>query len=294
MSIKLLHIFVTVYKEGSITVAAKRLNLSQPAVSAAIKELETRYQVALFERVGRGIQRTSASHQLYEYASHITALYTEMDSEFQERKNNRSFRVGTSISIGTCLLPPLLKSYLDTYQTPMPYVKIDSSDLIEKMVLSNSLDFAVIEGCIHSDQILSEPLLKDHLVLVCGRDHYLAKHRTVRIDDIRHENFLLREKNSGTREQAESTLLLNDFLLHPTMESTSTTAIIHGVMEGLGLSILPERMLTEYFRKHLLVKLQIEGIEFSRDYRIVYHQNKYLSPEVTQFMDFLKQNIDHF
>ena len=94
MSIKTLIIFVTVYKEESITAAARKLNLTQPAVSAAIKELESRYSVRLFERMGRGIQKTPASHHLYEFASHITSLYQEMDRDFKKQVSSSPLRIG--------------------------------------------------------------------------------------------------------------------------------------------------------------------------------------------------------
>ncbi|MEY8353619.1 LysR family transcriptional regulator [Lachnospiraceae bacterium 54-53] len=288
MSIKTLIIFVTVYKEESITVAAKKLNLSQPAVSAAIKELENHYSVRLFERMGRGIQKTNEAHHLYEFASHITALYLEMDKDFKKQERTTPLRIGSSISIGTCLMPGYIKNYIGTFHVPMPYIKIDSSDIIEKMVLENNLDLALIEGSIHSDKILAEPFTRDKLILVCSPLHPLTSKKVVTLDDLREEHFLLREKNSGTRELAQSTLMLKDFALKPSMESTSTTAIIHAVIANLGISILPERMLTEYLSSGKLVSLKIRGIEFLREYHIIYHQNKYLNPEIINFIEFIK------
>lgn len=288
MSIKSLIIFVTVYKEESVTAAAKKLELSQPAVSAAIKELENRYHVRLFERMGRGIQKTNEAHHLYEYASHITALYQEMDSDFKKQKRPSPLRIGSSISIGTCLMPGYIKKYMETFHAPMPYIKIDSSDIIEKMLLENNLDLALIEGSIHSDKIMAEPFTKDRLVLVCSPLHPLASKGMVALEDLREEPFLLREKNSGTRELAESTLMVRDFVLKPVLESTSTTAIINGVMANLGISILPERMLTEPIGKGSLIPLKIKGIEFKREYSIIYHQNKFLNPDIINFIELIK------
>lgn len=288
MSIKTLIIFVTVYKEESITAAARKLNLTQPAVSAAIKELESRYSVRLFERMGRGIQKTPASHHLYEFASHITSLYQEMDRDFKKQVSSSPLRIGSSIGIGSRLMPGYIKDYIGAFRVPMPYIKIDSSDIIEKMVLENTLDLALIEGCIHSDKLLAEPFIKDRLILVCSPLNPLAAKKVVTLQDLREENFLLREKNSGTRELAESTLLLHDFIINPVLESSSTTAIIHAVMAGLGISILPERMVAEYVKTGVLVPLEIRGIEFVRECHIIYHQNKYLNSDIINFMEFIK------
>lgn len=288
MSYKLLQIFVTVYRENSISAAAKKLNITQPAVSSAIRELEHRYSVQLFIRTGRGVQKTEDACHLYEYAAHITSLYQEMDQDFTDQGFRFRLRLGSSISIGTCLLPGYIKGYMEQRHAVMPYMKIDSSDIIEKMVLENSLDLALIEGNIHSDKLLSEPLFKDRLILVCSNAHPLASIGTARPEDIRNENFLLREKNSGTRDLAESALLLHGISISPVMESTSTTAIINAVSANLGISILPQRMLTEHLKKKKLAAVRIEGIEFLREYHIIYHQNKYLNPEIMRFLDFLR------
>ena len=291
MSFKILLIFVNVYREESITATAKKLGISQPAVSAAIKELENHFGMQLFVRIGRGIRRTPNAEHLYEYASHIVSLYQEMNRSFADGTKNIPLRIGSSISIGTCLLPTCIRMYVKDLGMPMPYIKIDSSDIIEQMVLDNQLDFAFIEGAIHSDRILSEALLKDRLILVCGREHPLARKQTITLDDIREECFLLREKNSGTRELAESALLLHDFTLKPAWESTSTTAIIQAVIQNLGISILPARMLTSYLEEGTLVELHLSGILFLREYNLIYHQNKYLNEELTQALDFFKNTI---
>ncbi len=291
MSIKLLLIFVTVYKEGSITLAAKKLKLSQPAVSAAIRELENRYSIQLFERNGRGIQKTSAAYHLYEYASHIAALYTEMDHEFLNQRKNTHLKIGSSICIGECLMPKYIKDYTDKYHAPMPYLRIDCSEILEKMVIDNFLDFALIEGWVHSDKLLVEPFIKDHLILICSPLHPLASKDLVTLEDLEEEHFLLREKNCSSREFVESALILHGFILKASWESTSTTAIINAVKVNLGISILPERMLTEYINNKSIAKLQLKDIDFIREYNIIYHQNKYLNSDIINFIDLVKMNI---
>lgn len=291
MSIKHLIIFVRVYKEESITIAANKLGIAQPAVSLAIKELEAYYSVKLFEKAGRGIRKTEASHHFYEYALHITSLYSEMDNEFKNFNSNERLRIGGSISVGTCFMPNYIKSFIRKYNTQMPYVKIDSSDIIEQMILDNRLDIAITEGNIHSDKILSEPLIKDNLILVCSRFNTLATMAVVTLDDIKDENFLLRERNSGTRELVDGALLLHDFIINPLWESSSTNSLINAVISDIGISILPERMLTSQLQKRQLIKVNLQGVEFNRQYNIIYHQNKFITPTLNNFINFIKENM---
>jgi DNA-binding transcriptional LysR family regulator len=291
MTLKTLQIFVTVYREGSITGAACRLGITQPAVSSAIRELEHHFAVKLFQRSGRSIAKTPNADTLYDYASHITALYSDMNHAFRDADAGIPLRIGSSISIGTCILPRCIRAYIDHTHSPMPYVKIDSSDIIVRMIEENQLDYALIEGSTHSGRILSEPLITDRLIPVCSPDHPLASRKQLRLDDLREENFLLREKNSGTRQLAESVLAQHSFVLTPAWESTSTTAIMEAVSLNLGISILPARMLTAALAEGSLRELSLPGIRFQRQYSVIYHQNKYLTRRITDAIDFFKQYI---
>lgn len=291
MSIKTLMIFVTVYKEESITAAANKLNISQPAVSLAIRELENEYSIQLFERVGRGIQKTSAARHLYEFASHITSLYMEMDLEFKKQNQTTPLRIGFSSTIGACLMPELIHCFTKDSHIPMPYIKVDTSEKIETAILENQLDLALTEGVSSSDKILTEPFAKEQLVLVCSPSHPFAQKENLTLEDLREERFLLRENGSQTRKLAEAAFHLHDFILRPVLESTSNEAIIWGVHTNLGIAILPERQVVEYLEKGSLHALHLKEIKLWREYQIIYHQNKYLNPEMLRFMELVKSKF---
>nr|WP_288829609.1 LysR family transcriptional regulator [uncultured Clostridium sp.] len=292
MSIKTLMIFVTVYKEESITAAANKLNISQPAVSLAIRELENEYSIRLFERAGRGIQKTSAARHLYEFASHITSLYQEMDSEFKKQDQTTPLRIGFSSTIGACLMPDIIHCFTESGQVPMPYIKVDTSDRIETAILENQLDLALTEGVSSSDKMLTEPFAKEQLILVCSPSHPLAQKAKITLEDLKEERFLLREKGSQTRKLAESAFHLHDFILRPVLESTSIEAIIWGAYTNLGIAILPEHQVSGYLEKGTLFALHLQGVELKREYQIIYHQNKYLNPVMLHFMELVKQKTN--
>lgn len=284
MTLKHLRIFVMVYQESSVTKAAERLSITQPAASLAIKELEQYYEIKLFERYGRSIRSTEAGKELYEYASRLVGLYEEMDYEIKNWNKMGKLRIGSSISIGVCLMPEYMKKFSKLFPDANIGVTIDSSDVIEKMILENKLDFALIEGNIHSNKIIKTKFLNDELLPICGRFHAFAQKKDpVTITELKSQKFLLREPNSGTRELVESTFAMKDFYVHPIWESTSTAALLNGVIAEIGISILPKRMLEEQIRHHQVIPFQIEGIDFKRQYSIIYHENKYISPLMQEF-----------
>lgn len=292
MTIKHIRIFVTVYQEESITRAAEQLGMTQPATSLAIRELETYYQTKLFERSGRGIRITPAGQQLYTNAARLLSLYNEMDQEMKNWNTSGKLRIGSSISIGSCIMPQLISRFSKKYPELEVYVKVDSSDVIEQNVLENKLDFALIEGAVHSDKLKSIVFLDDELIPICSRFHPLAGADDVEPEELKNEHFLMREPNSGTRQLADSNLALKSLHIEPLWESTSTSALINAVSAGLGISILPKRMLEKQLRMHQVFHFSIKGLDLKRHYSLIYHENKFISPTMQNFFDMTMQLQD--
>ncbi len=288
MTLRHLTIFATVCKENSITLAAKKLYISQPAVSSAIKELETYYHMPFFERISKKIYLTDVGKTVYEYALHILSLFEELGNTIKSEHNSGTIKIGSSITIGTHLMPGYIKGFADQYPNIQTQVTIDSSDIIEDMILKNELDFALIEGIVHSENIISEDFIKDELIVICNENHPLLQKVIVTIKDLADQKFLMREKNSGTRELAESILSLHNISIKPIWESTSTEAILLGVSAGLGISILPLRLAQDYLDRKLVSRLEIDCLTFERQYHIIYHKNKYLTAAAKDFIEFVK------
>ena len=289
MTLKHIKIFVTVFQEKSITRAARQLSMAQPAVSLAIRELESYYDTKLFERSGRGIRATEAAAHLYANAARLISLHQEMDQEMRNWNTHGKLRIGSSISIGSCIMPSLIANFTRKYPELDVYVKINSSDIIERDILENQLDFALIEGKIHSDKIQSRVFLDDELIPVCSRFHPLANAENVSVSELERERFLMREKNSGTRELAESNFAVKGLLIEPTWESSSTAALVNAVIAGQGISVLPKRMLEQQLRAHQICSFSIKEMDLKRHYYIIYHENKYISPVIEDFFQMAKE-----
>ena len=279
---------MTVYQEESITRAAEKLHMTQPATSLAIREMEEYYHTKLFERSGRGIRVTSAGTRLYPSAARLLSLYDEMDAEMKNWDTSGRLRIGSSISIGSCILPQLINRFSKKYPELELYVKVDSSDVIEQNILENHLDFALIEGSVHSEKLKSSVFLDDELVPVCSRFHPLAGAEDIELDSLKKEHFLMREPNSGTRQLADSSFALKNFQIKPAWESTSTAALINAVSIGLGISILPKRMLEKQLRMHQIASFTIRDLDLKRHYSLIYHENKFVSPMMQEFFDMLE------
>lgn len=284
MTLRHLKIFATVCKENSVTLAAKKLFISQPAVSNVIKELEAYYGYPLFERISKKLYLTESGKTVYHYAIHISSLFDELEYTLKNSESAVQVKIGSSITIGTHFMSSYIKKFALQFPNIQTYVKIDSSDVIERLILDNELDFALIEGLVHSDHIISKDFIKDELIVICDPNNPLLTYDNVTVEALAGQPFLMREKNSGTRELAESILSLHNICLNPIWESSSTEAIIQGVSKGIGISILPLRLVQDYITRNEVAKLNISNVKFDRQYHIIYHRKKYLSQAAMEFM----------
>ncbi len=285
MTIRHLKIFVMVCEEGSITKAGQKLFMAQPTVSFAISELEQYYGTKLFDRISKRLYLTDAGQRLLPYAQHITSMFNEMETEIKRWDNGGTLRVGTSITIGNCLLPKLLKTFSEHRPDVVVKVQVDNSEKIEQAVLDNRIDLGLIEGVSHSTLIVSEPFCEDELVLLCAPNHRWAMQKSVQLEELKDEPLLMRESGSGGREILESALLLMDIKLEPSWVSISTNAIVQAVANGFGVAVLPLLLVENYLAQGTLIAKQLDGISLKRKMTMIHHRNKYLTGAASEFIN---------
>ena len=285
MTIRHLKIFVTVSDLGSVTKAAEKLYVSQPSISVAIKNLEEYYNVKLFERLPRKLMLTEAGKSLLEQARHIISLYDDMEKGALDWDELGLLKIGSSITIGNFLIPGYVKEMKKRHKDMKISVFINSSNIIQKMILSNEIDIALIEGIPDDKSIKAVPFMDDELVVICGTDHELTKKKSVTVYDLVDNDFILREKGSGTREFFNSALLVKEQAVEPIWESISTQAIVTAVNLGLGISVLPKRLVENDINDGRVCRVFVEDLVLNRKFFIIHHKNKYMTKAINEFIN---------
>ena len=158
MSIRHFRIFIAVAEEENITKAAKKLYLTQPTVSVAIKEIEEHYGARFFERINQRLHITEEGKRFLDYAKHFIAMYDEMEIAFKNTDFTGRLRIGASVNIGTYYMPRLIREFQDRYPGIKVQVKINTTAVVEKELLDGKLDLALVGGTIQSEHIVAEPL----------------------------------------------------------------------------------------------------------------------------------------
>jgi DNA-binding transcriptional LysR family regulator len=288
MTLRHMKIFAAVCDCQSATAAAEKLGIAQPAVSLAVKELENHYGVRLFDRISHKLWITEEGKELLRFARRILSLFDAAEYDIKSRDSFGALRVGSSITVGTCLMPEYVKRFRAARPKTRVLVTVDNSAAIEKKILKNQLDFALIEGVVHSPQIVSRRFMKDRLAVVCGAGSAFARRTELPPEELPNLPFILREKGSGTRELFDSALLTRGIKVTPEWESVSTEAIVRAVSCGLGLSVLPFRLVERELARKSLAELHIKGLKFERYFSLIYHKDKHLSRSILEFFKIMR------
>ena len=284
MTLRHLRIFLAICDNGNNTTrAAQALHASQPAVSLALRELEEEYRVKLFERIGRRLYPTEAGVRLREYATHIQSLLDGMEQTMRDWDDTGVLRVGCSITIGSQLMPGYVKAFYKQKPGTEILVRIDRSRQLEERLLRGELDFILIEGAAHDPNLISEEYLEDSLAAVCAPGAPYQAGQQVSLEDFLSQPLLLREHGSGTREALDSALEVQGFSAQPAWEGVSTAALVNAAAAGLGVAVVPRRMIAAPLEQGVVVDIRIAGLDLRRKLRIVYHRHKYLTSKARDF-----------
>ena len=291
MTIRHLKIFTTVADEGSMSLAAKKLHITQPSVSQAVSELEKYYGIRLFERLSQKIYLTKEGELMLSFSRHILDSFEQMEGALGNAANRSNLTIGCSVSVGTCLINDII----DRAEQKMPDCEINvvvanSSD-IEQAVLTNEVDLGIVEGIVKSRELLITPVCEDELVLVCGKTHALAQRKKVTFDQLKEQNYISRESGSTERNQFEKIFEDHGLQLKKTFCSTNTEAIKNAVIKGRGIAVFSKRMVEKECAEGKILILPLEGIRVTRNIQMMIHKNKYLSTGIAMIKEILAEGM---
>ncbi len=280
-----LTVFIAVCDCGSITAAAAKLRIAQPSVSQVIADIEAEYQVKLFERLSKKLYLTDEGWKLLNYARHITELFLEMERDLHGSGGSRVLRVGASVTIGTCLLSGLTLQYLAANPEIRLEAVVDNTRIIEELILGNRIDFGLVEGSVHHREIVSRPFMDDELVLVCGKSHPLYGRPAIARAELAGLQFIVREEGSGTRELFASVMAANAIPWRPAWVCNNAEGIKNSVSAGIGVSVISRLLVAGEVQSGALGIVRIDGLDFKRQFNLIYHKNKFLAEPIKRFFD---------
>jgi LysR family transcriptional regulator, transcriptional activator of the cysJI operon len=290
MDIRHFRIFLEVCQTTSMTQAARNLFMTQPSVSQAVAEMEREYKVRLFERLNHRLYLTAAGEQLRSYASHILNLTRQAAKDLASLGAGGSLRIGASLTTGAHLLPGLVNSYRQEMPEVDIFTLVDNISVVEKLILEDRLDIALVESPVVSPHLCEEKLCDDDLILICGPGHPLWDQRSASVADLAGKAFIIREPGSGTRDIFERLMSQAGADWKVAGVYNNTEAIKQAVRGNLGLAVVPRISVEEEIQRGLLRWIEVESLDLKRQFNLVYHRQKFFTPAIQAFVQTCKRS----
>lgn len=294
MNLENLKMFCCVVEEGSISKAARKGFVTQPAVTRQIHQLEELYGTLLFERTEGKLVLTEAGKVLYPFAKEMVEYIKRSHEALQEIKGEReiSLHVGASQTIGEYLLPGLLGSFGKRHTDLKFNLTIANTPTILEKLTNNEIDIALVEGTVKNSDFMIEKFAEDELILIAPFNHHWKKRKMIDIEELLNEKIILREENSGTRLIVEEALRKMAILdqIEVSMELGSMQSIKSAVEAELGISILPKLTVLNELKYGTLCEIKISNFQIKRELWLVQKEHRFQKTGVRSFIDFIRMN----
>ena len=288
-SLRQLEIFVAISRTDSVSRAAEALSLSQSATSTALSELERQFDLQLFDRVGKSLRINETGQQLLPRAVELLDRAKEIENLLQGHAGFGYMRIGATLTVGNYLATILVARFLQEHPESRIQLQVHNTSTIVQQIANHELDLGLIEGdCNHPD-ITVQPWIADELVVFSAPNHPLASQRKVSLVQLLQEDWILREKGSGTRETFDRAFHSHHSKLKIRLELEHTEAIKRAVESGLGIGCISRLALKDAFRRGSLVSISTPSLDLSRFFYFLWHKQKYQTTGIREFLDLCKR-----
>ena len=280
MTLEQLRIFTAVAEREHVTQAARALNLTQSAVSAAVSALEARYGVRLFDRVGRRIELTESGRLFLTEARAVLARAAAAENVLADLAGLKrgSLSLAASQTVASYWMPPLMARYREKYPGIALKLTVGNTETVAAMVRDGAVDLGFVEGEIDEPALTAIPVADDQLVVVTQAGRVPKRRPPLRAADLKEMRWVFRERGSATRsifENAVAAIGLDPASLNIVLELPSNEAVRAAVEHGAGAAALSRLAVTDALASGALVALNFALPK--RQFYAVRHRERWVS-----------------
>ena len=286
-----LFIFQTVANHFSFSRAAEALEITQPAVSIQVQELEKFLGISLFHRRPRGLRITEAGEAVLAYSQQIFTLSGHLLETVQEMENLQSGHLvlGASTTPGEYVLPIVVGRFRQIYPGIHVELVIGNTRTIIQRILNRDMDLGIVGEHIeeYSKELEMVDYQDDEIVLVAAPSHAAANAGRITAQKVVDLGLVTREEGSATRRSAEIQFQKLGVVPLIAIELGSNQAVKQAAMAGGGIGVISRLGITAELKAGMLTVLDVEGWECHRPLTLVHPRDRYLSPSQRAFREFL-------
>lgn len=292
-----MRVFLVAAEEKNFSQAAKRLNMSQSAVSQNIRAMEQGYGVELFQRHGRSVVLSETGEALLPMVREVLRAARLMEDSLQDIKSEvgGELLIGCSTSAGKYLMPALLSMFQLDYPAVHPRVKVMGREGVYERLLNQAIPFGVSSKHFDHRDLECMPLFEDRIVLIVPAAHPWASYGQAMPEDLLDQKIIMREEVSGTCEtvmQGLKSYGITPDMLNVAMELGNPEAIEMAVERGVGIAFVSEMIAARGLAIGRIKKVELQGMQLHRTVHMARHVNYPFTRAQNLFWDFAKSKHD--
>lgn len=284
-----------VLEAGSLSLAAKQLHLTLPAVSSQLKELESTIGISLVEKKNKKLVPTKVGNEVFQMAVQVENLMREHEELINKLSglDHGNATIG-AVSTARYFIPNLLFEFKQSHEEINLQLQVGNRDQIVQQLESLDLDFAIMGQPPEHFLVESRAIGKHPQIIIAPSSHWLAKEKNISFEQLKNENFLLRESGSGTRSVIDKLFRENKITPGSANEFGSNETIKQAVIAGLGIALISAHTVWAELEQERLVSLDVKGLPINRTWYIVKNKNKRLLHSSQALWNFIVKSGQQF
>jgi LysR family transcriptional regulator, low CO2-responsive transcriptional regulator len=295
-TLRQLRVFASVAKHLSFIRAAEELNLTAPAVSMQIKELEVAVGLPVFDRTSRQVSLTMVGEYVLAHSRRVLSAMRDAEDLVARFRGLQTGRLDVGmVSTAEYFLPRLLAEFHQEHPGVVIRLQVaNNRDQIVALMQEGDIELAIMGRPPQGYPTRAEPFAMHPHVLVTAIDHPFTQMESVSAQAVAEEGFIVREPNSGTRAALDEYMRNYHMTPRIVMQMSSNEAIKQAVMAGMGISVLSRHTVGLELDHHLIAAPDAEGLPVMRRWHVVNNLAKTLSPAAESFRYFILERGEAF
>ena len=293
MDIKQLTYFIQIATDQSYSIAAKKLYISQPALSKVVKNLEQELGVKLFYFSGRKTKLTDDGSRLFEKSKKLVEDFNEILSMGGSDGAMEAGHVVMGIPpiLGSCFLVDAVMAFQKLYPNIDISLVEKGAHILQQEVFLGLLDIGCVLAPIYSDQFDITSLVDDESVLLVHRDHPLAQRKSVALEELRDERFVIFNEDFTLYHKILAGCRDAGFEPDIAVTSSQWDFLVELVSQNYGISILPRPILIKYRQPNIRMIRIENGDILGWNIVIISRKDRYMTGACRRFIDYLSESI---
>ena len=293
INLELYRIFYVVAETKNITKASEILNISQPAVTKHIKNLESELGNPLFIRTKKGVILNEYGEKIFLNVKQALNLLSESEKEISKYKslNKGTIKIGISTTLARKYLLKYIKKFHETYPNIVIDIYTDATKDLIKQLKNGVIDIIISKFPQNRDNDLDYIYLdKTKYIFVANEEYSFLSNKTIPIKKLVNYPLLLQKTPSNSRDNIEKYLKENNIHIEPKMNIASSNLLVDFIRLGYGLGYVTKLYVEEELKEKKLFEIKVIPDTDEISYGIILLKNNVMTSHCKKFIDYLKPN----